>query len=76
MTSKRLHSSLVNLLEEFEQIMGRYDFLEATRVIFRSTGLIAVARRRSVGPSVRPSTPVTQQPIFGSFSKSVGIFLG
>ena len=30
----------------------------------------------SVGPSVRPSTPVTRQPIFGSFSKSVGIFLG
>ena len=44
--------------------------------IFRSTGPIAVARRRSVGPSVRPSTPVTRQPIFGPFSKSVGIFLG
>ena len=34
MTSKRLISSLVNLLDELEQIMGRYDFLEATRVIF------------------------------------------
>ena len=43
-------------------------------------GPIAVARRRSVGRSVgrsvRPSTPVTRQPIFGSFSKFVGIFLG
>ena len=44
--------------------------------VFRSTGPIAVARRRSVGPSVRPSTPVTRQPIFRSFSKSVRIFLG
>ena len=34
---------------------------------FRSTGPIAVARR----PSVRLSTSVTQQPMFGFFSKSV-----
>ena len=34
MTSKRLILILVNLLAELEQIMGRYDFLEATRVIF------------------------------------------
>ena len=48
--------------------------------IFRSTGPIAVARRRSVGRSVclsvRPSTPLTRQPMFGFFSKLVGIFLG
>ena len=48
--------------------------------VFRSTGPIAVARRRSVGRSVgrsvRLSTSVTRQPIFGLFSKSVGIFLG
>ena len=31
---------------------------------------------RSVRPSVRPSTPVTRQPIFGSFSNLVEIFLG
>ena len=36
MTSKMLVSILVNLLDELEQIMGRYDFLEATRVIFRN----------------------------------------
>ena len=34
MTSKRLISILVNLLDELEQIMGRYDFLEAAIVIF------------------------------------------
>ena len=34
MTSKRLVLILVNLLDELEQIMGRYDFLEAIRVIF------------------------------------------
>ena len=48
--------------------LGPLDLLP-WRVVGRSVG-------RSVGPSVRPSTPVTQQPIFGSFSKSVGIFLG
>ena len=52
--------------------------------IIRSTGPIAVARRRSVGRSVGlsvclsvcPSTPLTRQPMFGLFSKLVGIFLG
>ena len=39
MTSKRLISILVNLLDELEQIMGRYDFLEATRVIFGNVGV-------------------------------------
>ena len=31
---------------------------------------------RVVGRSIGPSTPVTRQPILGSFSKLVGIFLG
>ena len=31
---------------------------------------------RVVGPSVHPSTPLTRQPMFGFFSKLVGIFLG
>ena len=33
MTSKRLVLVLVNLLDELEQIMGRYVFLEATKII-------------------------------------------
>ena len=31
---------------------------------------------RSVCLSVRPSTPLTRQPMLGFFSKLVGIFLG
>ena len=32
-TYPNLNSILVNLLDELEEIMTRYDFLEATRVI-------------------------------------------
>ena len=40
--------------------------------LIRSTGPIAVACRRSIGPS----TPVIRQPKVGFFSNSVGVFLG
>ena len=47
----------------------RRNFSQYATVIIRSTGPIAVARRRSVGRSVGrsvcPSTPLTRQPMFG-----------
>ena len=64
----------------FFKLGGNIPWVNISRSIFRSTGPIAVARRRSVGRSVCLSvclsTPVTRQPMFGFFSKSVGIFLG
>ena len=49
---------------EFDRFLGPLDLLP-----WRVVG-------RSVGRSVRLSTSATRQPIFGLFSKLVGIFLG
>ena len=65
-------SALISLAGSQCPLQSRFMFfLNSQNTQFLGPLPIAVARRRSVGRSVRLSTSVTQQPMFRIFSKSV-----